>query len=138
MTKSLSPEMAEFFRDSGRKGGKIGGKRSLQTMTAEQRRERAKKAAAASVQTRRNGPRRFPVMEDTPEPGQAPISKTQALIMADEILNRLAGYARKGSRARKDFYRRDLNWIAEVMLRIEAGEPDPLRPTAQLAIVGGG
>jgi hypothetical protein len=136
MTKSLSPEMAEFFRGSGRKGGKIGGKRSLQTMTEEQRRERAKKATAASVQARRNGPQRFLVMEDTAEPEWTPVSKTQALIMADEILNRLTGYARKGSRARKDFYRRDLNWIAEVLQRIEAGEHDPLRPTAQLPIAG--
>lgn len=31
----------------GRLGGKVGGKRSLETMTAKQRVERAKKAAAA-------------------------------------------------------------------------------------------
>jgi hypothetical protein len=136
MTKSLSPEMAEFFRDSGRKGGKIGGKRSLQTMTAEQRRERAKKAAAASAEARRNGTSRLPPNENRTEPMRTPASKSQALIMADEILNRLAGYAHKGSRARKNFYRMDLNWIAEVLLRIESGEHDPLRPTAQLSIVG--
>jgi len=100
--------------------------KSLQTMTAEQRRER--------VEARRKGPRRWPVMEEIPEPERSPISKMQALILADEILNRLAGYARKGSRTRRNFYRRDLNWIAEVVLRIEAGEPDALRPTAQLAI----
>lgn len=37
----LSKVMAEM----GRKGGKIGGKKSLETMTDRQRRERAKKAA---------------------------------------------------------------------------------------------
>jgi hypothetical protein len=36
----------------GRKGGKIGGKRSLETMTPEQRTERAKKAAARSAEVR--------------------------------------------------------------------------------------
>jgi hypothetical protein len=38
---TLSKVMAEM----GRKGGKIGGKRSLQTMTASERRNRARKAA---------------------------------------------------------------------------------------------
>ena len=32
----------EFFRKQGAKGGKIGGKRSLETMTPEQRTERAR------------------------------------------------------------------------------------------------
>ena len=36
----------------GRKGGKIGGKRSLETMTPEERSARAKKAAAAAVAAR--------------------------------------------------------------------------------------
>jgi hypothetical protein len=43
----LPPEVLEFFRKQGSKGGKIGGKRSLETMTPEQRSERARKAAAA-------------------------------------------------------------------------------------------
>ena len=137
MTKRLPQEMADFFRETGRKGGKIGGKRSLQTMTPEQRRERAKKAAAASAEARRNGVQRFATAENALEPMRTPASKSQALILADEILTRLNGYARKGSRKRRDFYRRDLNWIAEVLLRIEAGERDPLRPTAQLAIAEG-
>ncbi len=38
--------------EMGRKGGKIGGKRSLETMTPEERRARAKKAAAASAEVR--------------------------------------------------------------------------------------
>jgi hypothetical protein len=33
----------------GRKGGKIGGKRSLETMTAEERSARAKKASLADL-----------------------------------------------------------------------------------------
>jgi hypothetical protein len=45
-------DILEFFRKTGRKGGKIGGKRSLETMTPEQRTARAKKAAAASAKVR--------------------------------------------------------------------------------------
>jgi hypothetical protein len=47
MAKKLPPEVLEFFRKQGAKGGKIGGKRSLETMTPEQRSERARKAVAA-------------------------------------------------------------------------------------------
>jgi hypothetical protein len=39
--------IAAVMREMGRKGGKIGGKRSLETMTPEQRTARAKKAVAA-------------------------------------------------------------------------------------------
>ena len=35
--KKLPPEVLEYFRKQGAKGGKIGGKRSLETMTPEQR-----------------------------------------------------------------------------------------------------
>ena len=132
MTKELPKDIAEFFRKTGRMGGKIGGKRSLETMTAEERSERAKKAAAASAEARRNGVRqRLPVAGGRLEASRSPTSKPQAPILADQILNRLTGYARKGSRTRKDFYRRDLNWMAEVLMRVEASERDPLRPTSQ-------
>lgn len=40
-------EISRFMAQMGRKGGKIGGKRRLQTMTAEERSEIAKKAARA-------------------------------------------------------------------------------------------
>jgi hypothetical protein len=47
----IPPEVLEYFRREGAKGGKIGGKiggkRSLETMTPEQRSERARKAVAA-------------------------------------------------------------------------------------------
>jgi len=43
----LPPEALEFFREQGAKGGRKGGKRRLETLTAEQRSEFAKKAAAA-------------------------------------------------------------------------------------------
>jgi hypothetical protein len=50
-TKKLPPEVLEYFRKEGAKGGriggKLGGKRSLETMTPEQRSDRARKAVAA-------------------------------------------------------------------------------------------
>ena len=46
--KLISEVMAEL----GRKGGKIGGKRSLQTMTPEERSARAKKASEAAAKVR--------------------------------------------------------------------------------------
>ncbi len=55
--KKLPPEVLEYFRKQGAKGGKIGGsaggKRSLETMTPEERSARAKKASAAAVAVRR-------------------------------------------------------------------------------------
>ena len=54
--KKLPPEVLEYFRKQGAKGGKIGGKiggkRSLETMTPEERTARAKKASAAAVAMR--------------------------------------------------------------------------------------
>jgi hypothetical protein len=44
--------ISAVMREMGRKGGKIGGKRSLDTMTPEERTARAKKAAAASAKVR--------------------------------------------------------------------------------------
>lgn len=68
-----------------------------------------------------------------PKAGDQPQSPSrgQSLILADQVLNGLAGYARKGTRARRDFYRNDLNWLADVCLRLQTGELDPLRPTGQ-------
>ena len=40
------------MREIGSKGGKIGGKRSLETMTAEERSARAKKASLAAAKKR--------------------------------------------------------------------------------------
>lgn len=55
--KKLPPDVLEFFRKQGAKGGKIGGKiggkRSLETMTPAERTARAKKASAAAVAARR-------------------------------------------------------------------------------------
>jgi hypothetical protein len=42
----------QAMREIGRKGGKIGGKRSLETMTPEERTARAKKASLAAAQKR--------------------------------------------------------------------------------------
>ena len=41
------------MREFGRRGGKIGGKRSLETMTPEQRAARARKAGQASAAARK-------------------------------------------------------------------------------------
>jgi len=49
----ISAVMQEMGRKGGLIGGKIGGKRSLQTMTRAERTARAKKAAAASARVRR-------------------------------------------------------------------------------------
>ena len=48
-TKAL---FRQIMREIGRKGGKIGGKRSLETMTPEERSARAKKAAMAAAKKR--------------------------------------------------------------------------------------
>jgi hypothetical protein len=48
-TKKL---ISEVMKAMGRKGGKIGGKRSLETMTPEERSARAKKAATAAAEKR--------------------------------------------------------------------------------------
>jgi hypothetical protein len=44
--------ISEVMRELGRKGGKIGGKRSLETMTPEERSARAKKASLAAAKKR--------------------------------------------------------------------------------------
>jgi len=51
--RKLPSEVLEFFREQGAKGGRIGGKRSLETMTAEQRAARAKKASEAAAKARK-------------------------------------------------------------------------------------
>jgi hypothetical protein len=45
--KKLPPEILEYFRKEGAKGGRIGGKKAAAAMTPEERSERARKAVAA-------------------------------------------------------------------------------------------
>ena len=52
MDKKTKALFSEIMREIGRKGGRIGGKRSLETMTPEQRSARAKKASLAAAQKR--------------------------------------------------------------------------------------
>jgi hypothetical protein len=52
MDKKTKALFSKIMAELGRKGGKIGGKRSLETMTAEQRVARAKKASAAAAKKR--------------------------------------------------------------------------------------
>lgn len=51
--KRLPPDVLKFFKDQGAKGGRIGGKRALETMTPEQRAARAKKASKAAAEARK-------------------------------------------------------------------------------------
>ncbi len=44
----------EFFRKAGARGGKIGGKRRMETLTPEKRSEIARKAGTASGKARKN------------------------------------------------------------------------------------
>lgn len=50
--KTISEVMREMGRKGGKKAAGKGGKRHLETMTPEQRTERAKRAAAASAKVR--------------------------------------------------------------------------------------
>ena len=54
--KKLPPDILDFFRKEGSRGGKvggkIGGKRSLETMTPEERTARAKRAGLKSAEAR--------------------------------------------------------------------------------------
>jgi hypothetical protein len=50
--KKTKAIFSEIMREIGRKGGKIGGKRSLETMTPEERSARAKKASQAAAKKR--------------------------------------------------------------------------------------
>lgn len=56
--KKLPPGVLEYLKKQGAKGGKIGGKRSLETMTPEQRTERARKAVAAREAKKKQTPPR--------------------------------------------------------------------------------
>jgi hypothetical protein len=53
MDKKTKGIFSEIMREIGRKGGKIGGKRSLETMTPEERSARAKKAGLAAAKKRK-------------------------------------------------------------------------------------
>jgi hypothetical protein len=52
MRKKLPPEVIEYFKKQGKRGGKIGGETAARNMTPEERTARAKKAAAASAAVR--------------------------------------------------------------------------------------
>ena len=53
IVKKLPPDVLAFFKEQGARGGRIGGKRSLETMTPEERTARAKKASNAAAQARK-------------------------------------------------------------------------------------
>jgi hypothetical protein len=66
-TKAL---FREIMREIGSKGGKIGGKRSLETMTPEERSARAKKASLAAAQKRKAERLARPGKRATKKPAQ--------------------------------------------------------------------
>lgn len=53
MSKRLDPAVRAYMQAMGQKGGRIGGKRSLETMTAEARRARASKAGRVGAAVKR-------------------------------------------------------------------------------------
>jgi hypothetical protein len=53
MSEKIPKGAMDFFRKAGAKGGKIGGKRRMQTLTAAQRSEIASKAGSASAKARK-------------------------------------------------------------------------------------
>jgi hypothetical protein len=52
MTKRLSEDALDYFRQQGAKGGKIGGKRAAALLTPAQRKARAVKASKAAAVVR--------------------------------------------------------------------------------------
>jgi hypothetical protein len=50
--KAIPEDVLDYFRQQGARGGKIGGKRSLETMTPEERAARASLAGQASAAAR--------------------------------------------------------------------------------------
>jgi hypothetical protein len=52
VAKKLPPDVLEFFRKQGARGGKLGRGRVFETMTPEQRQARARKAGLAAAAKR--------------------------------------------------------------------------------------
>lgn len=56
--QKIPPEALKYFQETGRQGGKIGGKKAALNMTPAERTARAKKAAKASARVRSAAARR--------------------------------------------------------------------------------
>jgi hypothetical protein len=65
MAKKLPPDVLRFFREQGARGGRIGGRRALETMTPEERVARATKASAAAVAVRKKSAKTTKVTRKT-------------------------------------------------------------------------
>jgi hypothetical protein len=63
--------ISEVMREMGRRGGKIGGKGRLKTMTPERRSEIAKTAAAASAKVRSKKAKERAALDKKPVPKAA-------------------------------------------------------------------
>lgn len=53
-SQKLSKEARKFFQEAGKRGGKIGGSRAKETMTSEERSERAKRGWATRRKSKEN------------------------------------------------------------------------------------
>jgi hypothetical protein len=53
MAKKLPPEVLDYFRQQGKRGGSIGGRTSAKNMTPAQRTARATKASKAAAVARK-------------------------------------------------------------------------------------
>jgi hypothetical protein len=72
MAKRMPPEVLDYLRSMGKAYGKMGGKKSAQNLTPEERSARAKKASIAAAQ-KRTAERL--AREATGKPGKKPIKQ---------------------------------------------------------------
>lgn len=121
-----SEDNEDLFQQTGREGGQTGGQSSIETMMPENRIKRPSTAAAVFAGAGTKGATAVVPKQEAVR--NSIDSRMDALLLASQILNGLGAYTSKGGRKRKQFYRRDLNWIADVLLRVDAGENNPLRP----------
>jgi hypothetical protein len=123
----------------GKKGGKVGGRTRMESLTPEERSALAKKAAARSAEVRSakkeaarlnpRSPGSEPSKVDAApprvspkvhkRPDSRPLTRTQGLNVAADVIQSLRGY-----RKTPDYrtLQSDLNFLCEVLQRASAGE----------------
>jgi len=132
MNRQLPNDSKDGLPGTGRRTRKTGGKQGSEPVTPDEHDGRAKEAATASVEApRQEAPPPVPFHIRQEAPRRLMETSTEALILADQVLNRLLGYSCKGSRKNNECYPRDLRWLAYVLARMETRERNPLRPAGQ-------